>query len=119
VQIQYKRAVRPEGNLLAQALLREVFVPSDGLWRGLGNIPGSGYALAPRFRKFDAARKFDLKVPKARENPACRCGEVLRGIRTPAQCALFASACTPETPFGPCMVSTEGTCAAWYKYGRK
>lgn len=118
VAIQYKRAVKPEGNPLARALLDKVFISADADWRGMGIIPGSGLRLRAEFAAFDAARKFPARVPRPKENPNCLCGKVLRGIKTPADCRLFAKACTPENPFGPCMVSTEGTCAAWYKYNR-
>jgi hydrogenase expression/formation protein HypD len=116
VEIQYKRAVSVGGNILAQKMLSRVFEPADADWRGLGNIPESGLALAGKYRKFDAAEKFDIKDVPAAEPKNCMCGEVLRGVKTPAQCKLFAKACTPENPYGPCMVSSEGTCSAWYKY---
>ena len=119
VEIQYSRAVKPNGNPQAQALLRRVFSPAEAEWRGLGIIPGSGLELKSAYRQFDAARKFSLKKSSARENPACSCGDILRGVKTPRQCRLFGKTCTPENPYGPCMVSTEGTCAAWYKYNRK
>ena len=119
VEIPYARAVSPQGNPQAQALMEQVFTPVDSQWRGLGTIPLSGLAPSPEFAQYDAAARFDLTVPPAREHPGCRCGEVLRGLIRPPQCPLFAQACTPTAPVGPCMVSQEGTCAAWYKYKRE
>jgi hydrogenase expression/formation protein HypD len=117
VEIQYKRAVKPQGNILAQKILQEVFRESDTQWRGLGTIPKSGYKLNPDYQGFDAEKKFDLKVIVSQEDKNCLCPEVLRGVRTPSDCKLFAKVCNPENPYGPCMVSSEGTCSAWYKYG--
>jgi len=119
VEIEYKRAVHAQGNLLAQKILAATFVKSDAAWRGLGVIKGSGYKLNKKFGNFDARSKFNLKSNKSVEQKGCLCGEVLRGVKNPSQCRLFAKSCTPENPYGPCMVSTEGTCAAWYKYNRK
>lgn len=119
VGIQYRRAVNPDGNPAALRLLSEVFESCDGRWRGLGTIKKSGLALRKRFARFDAAKRFTLKAGRCRQPEGCLCGEVLRGVKTPAECRLFAKACTPEKPFGPCMVSSEGTCAAWFKYNRK
>lgn len=118
VEIQYKRAVQPQGNILAQQILRQVFTESDARWRGLGTIPKSGYKLNRDYENFDAEKKFDLKVTVSQEHKNCLCGEVLRGVKTPLQCKLFAKVCNPENPYGPCMVSSEGTCSAWYKYNR-
>ncbi len=118
VAIQYKRAVRSQGNIPAQEMLKKVFSPSDADWRGLGIIPKSGLKLKSDYRAFDACSRFNIKPLKAVEPKNCSCGEVLRGVKTPAQCKLFAKACNPENPFGPCMVSSEGTCSAWYKYNR-
>lgn len=118
VEIQYSRAVTWEGNPKAKALLDQFFVPCDTAWRGLGVLPGSGLAIRPEFGAFDAEHVMTLAVPDAVENPACRCGEVLKGKLTPFNCPLFGSVCTPESPVGACMVSSEGTCAAAYKYGR-
>lgn len=116
VEIQYKRAVNAEGNPKALAILRQVFVPCDAPWRGLGLIPGSGLTLGPEFRALAAEDHFDLQVPPAQDHPGCACGEVLLGTKTPPDCRLFRTVCRPESPLGPCMVSTEGTCAAYYKY---
>ncbi len=118
VSIQYKRAVHPEGNLKAQEIVKRVFEVSDAKWRGLGNIPASGLSLRRGFSAFDAARRFELPKPRGAQPKKCLCGHILRGIKTPAQCPLFAKACTPENPYGPCMVSSEGTCAAWFRYNR-
>ncbi len=114
----YPAVVRPEGNLNALRLLRQVFVTADTPWRALGVIPASGLELAPAFSRFDAMRRFGLELGQDEDHPRCLCGEVIQGKVEPAQCALFGNACTPLAPIGPCMVSSEGTCAAWYKYGR-
>ena len=116
VEIQYTRAVRPEGNPRARQLVEEVFEPTDGLWRGLGSIPRSGLGLRGKYRTHAAEDHYDLNVPPAGEIPGCRCGEILRGVCTPPECALFRKSCTPTHPYGPCMVSSEGTCAAYFKY---
>jgi hydrogenase expression/formation protein HypD len=116
IAIQYTRAVRPEGNVVAQRLLEQVFAPSDADWRGLGVIPGSGLALREEFADVDAARRFAVDPGPSLEPPGCRCGEVLRGVTDPADCALFGARCTPEDPVGACMVSSEGACAARYRY---
>lgn len=116
VEIQYRRSVSPEGNPNAIKTLYRVFEPCDAPWRGLGIIPKSGLALREAYRAFDADAQFDLEVPDAPEPPGCMCGDILRGAKTPMDCKLFRKACTPENPVGPCMVSTEGTCAAYYKY---
>jgi hydrogenase expression/formation protein HypD len=118
VEIQYKRAVQKQGNIKAQDMMNKIFVATDADWRGLGVIPKSGLALRKEYKSLDAAAKFDIPTVKATEPKNCLCGQVLRGVKTPAQCKLFAKACTPENPFGPCMVSSEGTCAAWFKYNR-
>jgi len=116
VEIQYTRAVRPEGNPGALMLLDEVFEPCDSVWRGLGIIPGSGLTVREKFRALDAQRKFDLDVPPAKEPPGCLCAQVLRGAAKPPDCKLFRETCSPRSPVGPCMVSSEGTCAAYFKY---
>jgi hydrogenase expression/formation protein HypD len=116
VEIQYTRGVHPQGNPRARALMDEVFEPADSAWRGLGKIPGSGLKLRPAYAAHGAENHFALTVPPGREMPGCRCGEVLRGVCTPLDCSLFRQRCTPTHPYGPCMVSTEGTCAAYFKY---
>jgi len=112
----YARAVTPEGNRKAQALLAEVFEPVDACWRGIGTIPLSGLRIRPVYAAFDAARRFALTLPEPRTPRGCSCGEILTGKRTPPECALYKKVCTPEDPVGPCMVSSEGTCAAYYRY---
>lgn len=114
----YSRIVREEGNPLAQALLAEVFTPAAAPWRGFGVLPGSGLAISPAYRTFDAAAQLDVVRPKTRPVRGCRCGEVVKGKESPSQCALFAKVCTPENPLGPCMVSSEGACAAYYQFER-
>ena len=116
VEIQYRRGVNAEGNLKAQEVMARVFEPSDVEWRGIGTIPGTGLALREELSGFDAARAFALPLIPSRENPGCRCGEVLRGVIRPRECKLFAAVCTPQNPVGPCMVSFEGSCAAAFKY---
>lgn len=118
VEIQYRRAVTWEGNPKAQAILERVFTPCDAEWRGLGVLSGSGLSIRPALSMFDAAKVLDLAEVVGVENPACRCGEVLKGKLEPFDCPLFGTACTPEEPAGACMVSSEGTCAAAYRYGR-
>jgi hydrogenase expression/formation protein HypD len=116
VEIQYTRAVQSEGNPRARQLLEEVFEPADALWRGLGSIPRSGLKLRAEYNDHAAETHFDLPVSPAREIPGCKCGDVLRGVCTPLECDLFRTRCTPTHPYGPCMVSSEGTCAAYFKY---
>ena len=100
------------------ALMRRVFIVADTHWRALGVIPRSGLELAPRYHTFDAVRRFGLLMGEDHDPPACRCGEVIQGIADPDECPLFGRGCTPQTPIGPCMVSGEGTCAAWHRYRR-
>jgi hydrogenase expression/formation protein HypD len=118
VEVEYTRAVRPEGNPRAQELLARVFRVSDARWRGLGVIPQSGYELAEEFAAYDAARRFEVERPESVEPAGCRCGDVLRGAIEPPECPLFGGACTPRKPVGSCMVSSEGACQAWYRYRR-
>jgi hydrogenase expression/formation protein HypD len=112
----YPRAVTHEGNAKAQQVLKAVFATEDTVWRGLGTIPGSGLSIRPEYAQWDARRVFDLTPIDAPEPKGCGCGEILTGLKTPPQCPLFRTACTPTTPVGPCMVSSEGTCAAYYRY---
>jgi len=114
----YARAVPAEGNRHAQAALGRVFVPVDRDWRGLGVIPTSGYALAPAYERFDAERVFEIPTTEARPAEACRSGLVLQGRLRPFECPEFGTGCTPEHPLGATMVSSEGACAAYYRYGR-
>jgi hydrogenase expression/formation protein HypD len=119
VENQYRRAVRPEGNARAQADVAEFFELRKGFeWRGLGVVPYSGLRLKERYAAFDAERRFGLEEIQAADNPACECGAILRGVKKPADCKLFGTACTPDTPMGSCMVSAEGACAAHWTYGR-
>jgi hydrogenase expression/formation protein HypD len=118
VAIQYRRNVKPEGNAEARRLLDTVFEPSSAAWRGLGELPGSGLKFRKAFVEFDAGKKFRVKRAKVVRKTACRCGDVMLGVVVPTGCRLFGKACTPGTPVGPCMVSSEGACAAWYKYDR-
>jgi hydrogenase expression/formation protein HypD len=115
VSNEYSRAVRPEGNRKALAIMDSVFEPADAEWRGLGAIPGSGLELREEFRDHDAGR-WEIEVPEQGGEGGCRCGDILCGKIKPPQCPLFATSCNPENPFGPCMVSTEGTCASYYLY---
>ena len=117
VAIQYSRGVRPEGNPRAMALMHEVFETGDAEWRGLGTIEGSGLSISRAYERFDARKRFAIPEMASAEVPGCACGEILRGIREPATCPLFRRLCTPADPVGPCMVSSEGTCAAHYRYG--
>jgi len=119
IEIQYKRAVREEGNKKAVSLLNKYFEPCDAYWRGIGMIPQSGLRLRERFNRWDVKQVFDISIPDSQEPKSCICGSVLRGIKIPTDCLLFGKACTPEHPVGACMVSTEGSCAAYYKYGVK
>ena len=116
MEIQYNRCISWEGNLIAQDVLNRVFEPCDAEWRGMGIIPGSGLRLRNEYKLFDALVRFNVELPSPVHIPGCVCGEILRGVITPADCKLFKKACTPENPIGPCMVSSEGTCAAYYKY---
>ncbi|MBI4689757.1 MAG: hydrogenase formation protein HypD [Nitrospirae bacterium] len=120
IEIQYKKVVREEGNPKAVAAINEYFEPTDAYWRGIGTIPLSGLKLREKFRHRDICSMIDINVslPSGLGEPeGCSCGEVLRGIKTPDECPLFANVCTPDSPVGACMVSTEGSCAAYYKYG--
>ena len=112
----YPRAVAPQGNPRALEIMNQVFESCDADWRGIGIIPKSGMILREEFMEFDALGKFGLKVEPAEEPRGCACGEILMGIKTPEECALFRKRCTPRTPVGPCMVSSEGACAAFYRY---
>jgi hydrogenase expression/formation protein HypD len=114
----YPEVVTPGGNARAKALLELVFTPGSSAWRALGEMPGSGLDLRPEFDRFDAFRRFDITLGEDHEPPGCRCGEVISGKCKPADCRLFGTVCTPIYPVGPCMVSSEGTCQAWFKYRR-
>jgi hydrogenase expression/formation protein HypD len=116
VEIQYTRGVKNGGNPAARALMESVFTPCDAEWRGLGMIAGSGLALREEFRDHDALQHFQVDASYSREPKGCLCGAILTGLKTPRDCGLFAKSCVPEHPVGPCMVSSEGTCAAYYQY---
>jgi len=113
----YPRAVTSTGNEKAQGIMNDVFVVSNADWRGIGMIPESGLDIREEFEFFNAKKRFSLTVPDTKEPKGCACGEILTGVKRPVECPLFKTVCTPEDPVGPCMVSTEGTCAAYYKYG--
>lgn len=112
----YTRAVRTEGNPRARTLMERVFRAGEADWRGLGTIPRSGFYLKGEYRRFDAERAIPVRVPPERKDPLCLCGEVLSGAIEPEDCPAFARVCAPEHPLGPCMVSSEGTCAAWFSF---
>jgi hydrogenase expression/formation protein HypD len=119
VENQYVRAVTGEGNRIAQAEVAKYFeLREDFEWRGFGRVPASGLRLRKEFAAFDAELRFGLAEISAADNPACECGTILRGIKRPNDCKLFGTLCTPETPMGSCMVSSEGACAAHWTYGR-
>ena len=117
VEIQYTRVVHREGNPKAQSIINEVFTSADDWWRGLGVIPRSGLRLSDAYKTFDAAEMVPVTVEPPREAKGCICGSILKGLKYPADCPLFAKACTPDSPVGACMVSSEGACAAFYQYG--
>lgn len=119
IEIQYKRVAKPEGNPHALRIVERVFEPVDASWRGIGLIPKSGLGIREEFSEWDAAKKFSLPVFHSKETPGCRCGDVLKGLISPTQCPLFAKRCTPIKPVGPCMVSSEGSCAAYYRYSQR
>lgn len=116
VENQYARVVRPEGNLKAQERIAHYLEPVNAPWRGIGVLPASGLGLRPEFAEYDAARKFGVAVGGGHQHAGCRCGDVIKGKIRPPMCALFSKVCTPDNPIGPCMVSAEGTCAAYFKY---
>lgn len=118
VEIQYKRAIRYEGNINAQNMIKKVFKESDSNWRGIGMIPGSGLTFSDEYTEFDVTKRFNYDISYSKELQGCKCGDVLKGKVIPFDCPLFGKKCTPENPAGACMVSSEGTCAAYYKYER-
>jgi len=117
IDVQYERVVRRLGNRSAQKVIRHVFKKADSSWRGIGVIPGSGLAIRDRYAGFDAEERFPITIRDVKEKKGCICGDVLKGKKTPLDCRLFRKACKPEHPVGPCMVSSEGACSAYYKYG--
>jgi len=117
VEVQYRRAVTAKGNPAAKRIVSEVFEQRDDWWRGLGILKDSGLGIKSAFAQYDAEKQIEVKVEEAIEPKGCICGEVLKGIRSPLECKLFARACTPSNPVGACMVSNEGACQAFYRYG--
>lgn len=113
---EYTRLVRPEGNPAAKKLVHHIFRHGESDWRGLGLLPDSGYEIRPEYAAWDAGQKFSIPAMPSKEPPGCCCPQIIRGIRTPDTCPLFGKKCTPEKPVGPCMVSSEGSCAAAYRY---
>jgi len=116
-EIAYRRGVRPEGNQRALKLMEQVFEPCPAQWRGIGEIPGSGLKLRKRYQQFNAELAFDIDPGPTYEPAGCICGAILRGVKPLADCRLFGKACAPQHPVGPCMVSSEGSCSAYYLYG--
>ncbi|GAB3547494.1 hydrogenase formation protein HypD [Noviherbaspirillum agri] len=119
VENEFVRAVTPDGNLTAQAIVSDVFeLRTTFEWRGLGEVPYSALRIRPGYAKYDAEKKYKLAYKPVADNKACECGAILRGVKRPTDCKLFGTVCTPENPMGSCMVSSEGACAAHYSYGR-
>ncbi len=118
VENAYQRAVTEAGNVPAQAVIDQVFEIRDRQWRGIGSIPSSGWGLRPEFADFDAERRFDVSLIQPEESPLCIAGLILQGLKKPNDCEAFGTLCTPQTPLGATMVSSEGACAAYYRYGR-
>ncbi len=117
VEIQYTRVVKPEGNQKAKALIEKVLECTNASWRGLGNIPSSALKIRIEFEKFDSEKVFNINIGKTKEPKGCICGFVLKGLNQPSDCKLFGKVCTPENPTGACMVSTEGACNVFFRYG--
>lgn len=116
VENQYARSVLPEGNLIAQQTIHQVFEINDRVWRGIGNIPQSGYDVNQAFRKYNARHKFNIDIIPAEENKECISGDIMKGLKKPRECPNFGTKCKPEHPIGAPMVSSEGACAAYYHY---
>jgi len=119
IENEYTRGVKKSGNKVAQVVLKKVFVSTYAVWRGIGEIPKSGLAIRKEFAAYDAEKHFGIRRKKAAVNKYCLCGEVIKGVKMPEDCKLFAKSCNPENPKGPCMVSSEGTCGIHYKYKEK
>jgi hydrogenase expression/formation protein HypD len=117
VENAYPRSVAKEGNQAAQTVIDQVFQNCDRKWRGIGLIPDSGWRLRPEFQAFDAELRFNVQEIKPQESPLCIAGQILQGLKKPFDCSAFGSECTPEHPLGATMVSSEGACAAYYRYG--
>jgi hydrogenase expression/formation protein HypD len=119
VENQYFRLVTGDGNLIAQRAMSDIFELRDSFeWRGLGELPESALRLREAYADLDAERRFSIETASVADNPACECGDILRGVKKPVECKLFGTVCSPETPMGSCMVSPEGACAAHWTYGR-
>lgn len=118
VGVQYTRIIEKSGNPLALRIMKKIFRKTTSEWRGIGKIGDSGLKIRDEFSAFDAEKKFRVRVKGSAEHKGCICGKVLKGLKIPTDCSLFGKACRPETPVGSCMVSSEGTCAAYYRYGR-
>lgn len=116
IENEYRRVVREEGNQVALHAIQTVFNPCDSEWRGIGIIPGSGLMINADWQEYDALRRYEVEVDEPVEHKGCACGEILRGVKLPQECTMFGTVCTPENPVGPCMVSGEGSCAAYYRY---
>jgi len=116
VENAYKRAVKPEGNILAQNIMSKVFEPQNDWWRGLGILENSGLGIRKKYKMFDAAQSFNVKIEETIEVKGCICGEILKGLKTPKECKLYSKVCNPVNPVGTCMVSSEGACHAYFKY---
>jgi hydrogenase expression/formation protein HypD len=119
VETEYCRAVTPGGNPVAQRLMADALAVCDAEWREIGMIAGSGYELSERLRAYDARERIPVDVGRPVSRGGCICGEIMLGLKLPTDCPSFGTACTPRDPVGPCMVSTEGACAAFYKYDRR
>lgn len=117
IDIAYRRSVHGEGNVQALRLMDQVFETKAAIWRGIGMVTGSGLKIRDRYSRFDAEANFEINPGPSLEHKGCLCGEILRGVKIPVDCKLFGKACTPLSPVGPCMVSAEGTCSAYYLYG--
>lgn len=119
IKNEYRIVVRENGNEHAGKIIDQVFDVTSSVWRGIGELPGSGLKIKEQYSQYDAERKFPATPPPVKEHPGCRCGDLLRGLITPPECPLFDKVCTPENAVGPCMVSSEGPCSAYYKYWRR
>jgi len=118
IENEYSRVVSSSGNIQAQKVIKKVLQGEDALWRGLGWIPKSGLGIREEFSRFDAIKKYGIEITDTEQQTGCRCGDVLKGKIIPSECPLFGKVCKPNNPIGPCMVSSEGSCAAYYKYER-
>lgn len=118
VENQYSRVVKPDGNARAREVMNRYLEPVDADWRGVGVIPVSGLGLKEEYAAFDAEKKFGITMGRGTPDPACMCGDVIKGKSLPPDCEMFGTGCTPDNPIGPCMVSSEGSCSAYYKYSR-